>query len=777
MTKISVLLQHNCIYVIRIILTMLLCLGTLLPSYSQCTGVVVVVIPDGAIGDSVVIETASTKKSLAYQGQNSIHFSQLCYGRYVACFWQGGSIVSRQDALFAVRDTLSILLPKVTYTLPSIDVETGLPLSKQNILYVRENTALQSAPLAFQLERLPGMTTLQTGSRIAKPTYFGFTGQRLILIKNTMRLEGQQWGLDHGPEINPLYASRIEQLHGAEAIALAGDGVGGVIRLSPPIIEDSIHWSLHWRQSYRTNGHQFFNAVDFRYRPNRIKGIGLRLTGSDSRAGNMSNPSGFLSNTGFKEYAWDGSISWQRRNWELLLEHGIYLTTIGIFKGSHSGNLTDLQMRIEEGTLPQAEFTRTIERPYQNIYHEASQAKVIYKIKPGSAIQLTFGRQYDERKEYDSHVPLNDSLAALNTPALHLHLTDYQGQVQWTTQWSDEFRTALQFGYHHQTNTYNGRFYIPNYTRSFKHTSWLMQWKKSKHSISVCTRIDHLNQNVYRNINGHVEQMEKRYFQPSIGVTWSHDPRINQRLHVHFTTANRPPTINELYSNGLHHGLAIYEMGNDRMVQEYAHRLLGEYQITKGSFRITATGMLQYIQDYIYSNPQKTPILTIRGAFPVTKFEQSDAYFAGLHAQIDYLWRNSASIALTHQSLRTTLLKEKNTPAYTPSDQYRMIIRYPIVRKKTLRLFAEWNSLYINKQWRVSNAIDILPPPKSALVHGLRIHGEYAIRTSNVEFGAGIENIFNNSYRLYTDRMRYYHDALGRNIQVYLNIPLNFYKK
>lgn len=761
----------------KLLLIVSLAMVNVFAAAAQCAGVVRVLLPETIIGDSLTLHSTQTHMQQRFGGESSFTFYAICPGESVIALWHGGAIVSRQNIAIHANDTITVALPLPNYTLQPIDIRTGLPILKRNAVYVRENIALLAQPLAIQLERLPGMSSLQTGSRIAKPAYFGFSGQRLILFKNNLRLEGQQWGMDHGPEINPLYASRMELVHGADAIALAGDGVGGVIRLLPPDAIDSLIWAIHVRQSYRTNGHQFLNAIDIQHQPQRIKGLALRLSGSDSRAGNLGTPTGLLANTAFKEFAWDGGMRFERGRWMLHLEHGIYGTTIGIFTGSHSGNLTDLQNRIHNNVLPLTSFTRRIGRPNQTIYHEASQVNATYRVSPRSFIQWIAGRQYDERKEYDAHIPLNDSLAALNKPALHLHLTDYQGQLSWNTQWTDVLKTVLSIGVHHQINTFNGRFYVPNYTRHYRHGAWQMHWRKNKHAIALCTRIDHLNQVVYRNANGSVVQLQKQYLQPSIGLSWTHDPTKNQRIQLHLTSSNRPPTINEMYSNGLHHGLAVYELGNENLQQEFAHRLLSEYQITHGSLRFSATGMLQYIQGYIYSAPQNTPILTIRGAFPVTKVNQSNARLAGLHTQLDYLLRNSASISVSHQSVRTVLTDDGSTPAFTPSDQYRMIIRYPIFTTSSIHVFMEWNTLYTTKQWRVSQATDILPPPQAALVHGVRIHGERRHRQSTIEFGCGAENLFNTSYRLYTDRMRYYHDALSRNIQFYLHIPLNFYKK
>ena len=57
---------------------------------------------------------------------------------------------------------------------------------------------------------------------------------------------------------------------------------------------------------------------------------------------------------------------------------------------------------------------------------------------------------------------------------------------------------------------------------------------------------------------------------------------------------------------------------------------------------------------------------------------------------------------------------------------------------------------------------DILPPPNGYALANLSVVANW----NNFEFQLGIKNIFNTSYRSYTDRLRYFADGVGRNFQV-----------
>ena len=52
---------------------------------------------------------------------------------------------------------------------------------------------------------------------------------RVILINNDVRLEDQEWGIEHAPSVDINSIDKISVIKGASALQYAGDAVGGVI--------------------------------------------------------------------------------------------------------------------------------------------------------------------------------------------------------------------------------------------------------------------------------------------------------------------------------------------------------------------------------------------------------------------------------------------------------------------------------------------------------------------------------------------------------------------
>src|SRR5690606_33154577 len=88
---------------------------------------------------------------------------------------------------------------------------------------------VQGTSLAAQLQSIPGVSMLQTGGTIAKPVINGMYGNRVLILNNGVRQQGQQWGAEHAPEIDPYIANQLTVVKGAESVRYGSDAIGGVI--------------------------------------------------------------------------------------------------------------------------------------------------------------------------------------------------------------------------------------------------------------------------------------------------------------------------------------------------------------------------------------------------------------------------------------------------------------------------------------------------------------------------------------------------------------------
>jgi len=91
--------------------------------------------------------------------------------------------------------------------------------------------------LADQLKQLPGVSAMSTGNSISKPIIHGMHSNRILILNNGIRQEGQQWGSEHSPEIDPFLSTDVSIVKGANAIKYGSDAIAGVILTAPEKLE------------------------------------------------------------------------------------------------------------------------------------------------------------------------------------------------------------------------------------------------------------------------------------------------------------------------------------------------------------------------------------------------------------------------------------------------------------------------------------------------------------------------------------------------------------
>ena len=94
--------------------------------------------------------------------------------------------------------------------------------------------------LGETLKSLPGLNSIQTGPTLSKPVIHGMHSNRLLILNNGIRQEGQQWGSEHAPEIDPFIATRISVIKGAASVRYGSDAIVGVILVEPKIDRKSV---------------------------------------------------------------------------------------------------------------------------------------------------------------------------------------------------------------------------------------------------------------------------------------------------------------------------------------------------------------------------------------------------------------------------------------------------------------------------------------------------------------------------------------------------------
>ncbi|MEP6684400.1 MAG: TonB-dependent receptor, partial [Parafilimonas sp.] len=78
---------------------------------------------------------------------------------------------------------------------------------------------------------VPGVNAVSTGPAISKPFIRGLGYNRVLTINDGVRQEGQQWGDEHGIEIDDYSVQRVEVLKGPASLMYGSDAIAGVINI------------------------------------------------------------------------------------------------------------------------------------------------------------------------------------------------------------------------------------------------------------------------------------------------------------------------------------------------------------------------------------------------------------------------------------------------------------------------------------------------------------------------------------------------------------------
>ena len=100
-------------------------------------------------------------------------------------------------------------------------------------------------------------------------------------------------------------------------------------------------------------------------------------------------------------------------------------------------------------------------------------------------------------------------------------------------------------------------------------------------------------------------------------------------------TAWRAPNVNELFSDGLHHGAAAIEEGNIELDSESSIKWVSNLDHSGSRVDVSAAIYYNIISGYIYLRPEDVT-LTTRGAFPIFRYAQTDASFFGFDLDVSF---------------------------------------------------------------------------------------------------------------------------------------------
>ena len=647
---------------------------------------------------------------------------------------------------------------------------------KQDQMLSAEIDKRRGQNLAELLKNINGVKAMNSAGGIAKPVIRGLSGQRIVTMQGNSRIEGQQWGEDHGPELDPFIAHSVSVIKGAAAVEFGPEAMGGVIQVEPK----------PWRSEKGMEGALYLQglsnnrqgAASLRLESVYGKKIqyGWRMQASARKAGDARTPNYVLSNTGFTENAgmfqsFVGSKKWK---WENTLS--IYQTKQAILQAAHLGNTSDLNRALAANrpliVLP---FTYQINRPFQQVKHVLFLSELSYQLNASIKLRLSYSQQVNDRQEFDADRVYNQALQG--RAALDLEILSRQIEQVMEKKWGGHWMLKAGLNQSFQENITAGlQWIIPTFNSANLAAFSMLKYYNESSSLSIGLRYDYRKLNVpeFRRF-GKTYAYARDFNGLNAGITYIKQTQTKWQHTLSLQSAWRPPALNELYSYGLHYGLASFEIGDSNLVPERAWMLEWDVKKSYKNWQVEGSFYAQVFENYIYKRPLSAPILTIRGAFPAFMFTQTSALIAGVDAVLRYKpaigWQWESRFSQIYgQDLRL-----QEALFLMPANSMEHSLAYAFKSyKKMAEPYAELRSLWVARQHRFAPNLDFREPPAAYALFQLNMGFSYLVnpkwRAWNIH--VTINNLLNTNYRDYLSRFRYFTDEPGVNFILRLHIPI-----
>lgn len=639
---------------------------------------------------------------------------------------------------------------------------------------------LSGAPLAVQLLQLNGVTSLKTGTNIDKPVIHGFSGNRLVLLVNGIRQEAQQWGSEHAPEVDPFTAGKITLVKGPASLLYGPDAIGGAIVIEPPAINNERPISGKTQAAFFSNGRGAALSAMLNGKIKSKYNMYWQVQGSTKTIGDRNTPTYYLKNTGNREYnaALHLVLNTKKHAWDWY--QTLYTSKIGIFSASHFGNLSDLDRAIQAPIpLEVRPFSYAIGGPYQQILHSLNSLGYAYKPQfnnpLGGSLNVKAAFQSNSRSEYDKHPALGtDPLK----PAMQLNIQTYQAHVQWLKPLSHKNSFQLGAMALMQENQTAGANFIPNF-RKFANGLFAMftHHFNAKFTFETGLRYDIVQQQAFLFNTNTNNRPLMQYRSPSavalLRSNWG--AGISSTLQLAYGW--RPPGINELFSNGLHHGAAAVEIGNRQLKAERAAFIAWNWVVDNPKYLLKVEPWAYDFSNFIQMVPMLPATLTIRGAFPTFVYQQLPARIVGVDFSLKYVLAKNWDIAGKYAAIRAINTTNGNWLPLIPPDRFQCSLLYKTnLHKKTTPATCSIIYQYVLSQTRYAVGSDYLAPPPAYGLLQFQMTTEWnkqkrrsAVNTTAynpIRISILINNLTNRVYRDYLNRFRYFANETGIDFQI-----------
>ena len=638
------------------------------------------------------------------------------------------------------------------------------------------------------MENIPGVQTMDIGSGFSKPMIRGMGFNRIAVLENGIKQEGQQWGADHGLELDAFNIGTVNVLKGPSSLLYGSDAMGGVIDItSPPVpsvdmlfgdvtlLGKSVNGTLggsfmlgikksFWYAQVRYSEQHF---GDYRIPTDTIVYLTQKMPVYGRK---LKNTAGIERNIGF-------FAQYQRQRYKANYSVSNVYQKTGFFPGAHG--IPDVSRVEDDGD------SRNMELPYSKVNHLKVTTLQQYAWEK-LVLSGDFGFQNNHREEWSVfHTHYGSQPVPEKELAFNLNTLSASVKVRFIG--SSSWEHALGWDGQHQRNDISGySFLLPEYYRSTTGLLWLTTYKPNNViSVSGGMRYDygyiHISSHEdayladYLRKQGYDEEQVEHYkwnshavkkkfgdYSFSLGLVWT--PSERHMVKANVGRSFRLPGANELAANGVHHGTFRHEQGDTNLKSEQGWQMDASYNLRYNGFSISVSPFVSWFSNYIFLRPTgEWSVLPHAGQ--IYRYTGAEALFAGTEATIDIHFLRSFNYRISGEYVYTYNCDEHIPLSFSPPFSMRNTLTW---QRKQVMLYAEWQS--IARQNRVERNEDRTPGANLFHLGGslnIPIRGNQAI-----EITLTARNIFNTRYY---NHLSFYRKVEipepGRNFQLLIKIP------
>jgi len=643
-------------------------------------------------------------------------------------------------------------------------------LQQNNTITNDEITENSNQSFGELLSKIQGVSSLKNGNAISKPIIQGLRGNRVGFINDGIPLASQQWGNDHGPEIDPFTADHISVIKGAAVLEHLSSSANALVLVEPLEIEKEPHLHGALNSIYDTNSRAHTTNLKIQ---NYNKFIGFSLAGTYKRAGDAKAPDYFLTNTGAEQSNITVLLEKEIKKLKLKAHYSFFNTELGILAGAFSESLDDLTEAftrdVPSGTRDS--FSYDINPSRQEVTHQLLKLRGTYKKSAITEFDFQYAFQKNEREEFDNRIGGRSVI-----PELELEKTTqfFKGVFKTKFTGNDVFKIGSEL---QKTSNFNipGTGVVPlvpNYESDEYGFFSTYISKKENWSYEVGARVTFANYDVATAVNREVLRFDYNYVNQSFaaGLNYKFTHALESTINIGYT--KRGALTDELFSFGVHQGVASFERGSFFGDETF---LLEDEKNFKAAWSIDYhIGEKLYIENQAYINPIQDYIFLVpngeirqdinRGSLIESDYTQVDALLIGTDFRLVYKPTTPLSFVLKFAYLRSQDTTNNQPLAFSSPNNGSLETNYVLTDNKIFKntkLGLEVN--HTTRQDRFVLEQEIIAPPDAYTLLNLAASTQLNMGNQKLDVGFKINNLTNERYRNFLNRLRYFADEQGIN--------------